>query len=553
MTAHDSDSPAPQRLPTKVDVLIVGLGPVGATLANLLAQQSVNTLIIDKADDILMAPRAIGLDNEAQRILQMAGLADDAFEKLAIRECRLLSPWFGEFARFATTGVIDGYAPLITFYQPDLERALRHRLATCDTVQMATGMELVSFTDGGESVTATLRLRDGSTTEVEARYLIGADGASSMVRRAIGQEFSGHSYGEDWLIIDTRNSTRSMQHIEFHCHRDGARPHIPAPGSRERWEFMLGPEQTAEQTPEQILSDVEVSRLLAPWGDSKSLEIERRAIYRFHARCCENFRKGNVFLVGDAAHITPPFAGQGLVSGLRDAANLAWKLAFVLQGRVGSTVLDSYDVERRPHAKAMIDLARFVGSVIMPNNRAKAFVIHALFRGLRLFGPIRRYFDELKVKPAPAFREGLFATGKERLRRGAWIPQVLLRTPNGDTILSDEALGDRVTLVGFGTDPRVHLDAATLAKWEAIGGGIVEIASRSQAVDRSADAYEDLTGELVPGTAPPGWAAIIRPDRTILHDGPVADSARLIAESCTLLGATKPSSTTDSVISKEAV
>lgn len=542
MPAQPSSSTRPDSggLPANVEVLIVGLGPVGTALACLLGRYSIETLVIDKADEIFMAPRAIGLDNEAQRILQMTGLTDDAFEKLALGECRLLSPWFGEFARFSTNGVIDGYAQLISFFQPDMERALRKQIATFPSVEVATGTELTGFEDSTNGVTATLCSGDGATTEVHARYLIGADGAGSTIRRAIGQEFRGHSYSEDWLIIDTKNSDAAMQHVEFHCHRDGARPHLPAPGNRERWEFMLGP----EQTPEQMQTDAEVARLLAPWGKLDSLEIERRAVYRFHARCCESFRKGNVFLVGDAGHITPPFAGQGLVSGLRDVANLAWKLAFVLRGKTAETILDSYDIERRPHAKAMIELARLVGRFIMPNNRAKAFAIQALVRGLRLIGPVRRYFDELKIKPTPTLKQGLFAKDKIRLRRGAWFPQVLLREPSGQMVLSDEVLGNGMMLVGFGVDPHEHIDPATLARWESVGGGVIQIAMRSQAVARRADACEDPTGELLPGFAPVGWAAVVRPDHTILHDGPVTESAHLIAESCALLGATNSQSAT---------
>lgn len=525
-------SAAPAGLPTSVDVLVVGLGPVGATIACLLGRLGIRTLVVDKATEILMHPRAIGLDNEAQRILQSAGLPEGSFATMAITEARLISPWFGEFARFPTSGVIDGYPRLITFYQPDLERALRKQAATHSCVTTVGGIELVGFVDDDKEVTATLASGDGSQTQVRARYLIGADGASSIVRQLIGQDFTGQSYPEEWLIVDAVQSPRNLQVIEFHCRPDGARPHVPAPGNRERWEFMLRPGQTAEQ----MLADEEIRKLLAAWGDPDSMQIERRAIYRFHARCCENFRKGRVFLAGDAAHITPPFAGQGLVSGLRDAGNLCWKLAWVLRGHADPRILDSYNTERRPHADAMITLAQRLGRLIMPVNPVKAFLVHGAIRALRLIGPLRRHLDEFKLKPTLTYPNGLFVRGHARLLRGAWFPQSLVRTSDGDLVLSDEVLGDRVTLVGFGVDPRDFVDEQVLNEWQADGGNVLQIAARGQTTARTEDAVEDLTGDFVPMAAPFGWAAVVRPDRTILHDGPVADSARMIAESRDLLG-----------------
>ena len=444
---------AERELPASTDVLVVGYGPVGATIACLLGRYGVRAVVVDKATDILMMPRAIGLDNEAQRILQMAGLGDDAFAKVALPECRMYSPYFGEFARFQTAGVIDGYAKLVTFYQPDLERALRAEAARHASVVCAPGVELLGFSETGNGLRAGLRRADGSRAELAARYLIGADGAGSMVRRLIGQEFRGRSYAEDWLIVDARNSSRPIDHIEFHCRPRGASPHIPAPGARERWEFMLGPGETAEQ----MERDDEIAKLLAPWGDPADMCIERKAVYRFHARCCDSFRRGRVFLAGDAAHITPPFVGQGLVSGLRDAANLSWKLAWVLRGSAAPAVLDSYDVERRPHAKAMIDLARMLGQLVRPRYPLKAIFMHGLMRALRLVPPLRRFIDGMKLKPLHRYREGLFLKDGERLCRGAWLPQGLVRSPNGAYCLSDEALGDQLALVGFGVDPRRHL------------------------------------------------------------------------------------------------
>src|SRR5208283_5714339 len=238
-------------------------------------------------------------------------------------------------------------------------------------------------------------------------------------------------------------------------------------------------------------------------------------------------------LAGDAAHITPPFVGQGLVAGLRDAANLSWKIAWVLQGRASPRILDSYDEERRPHAKAMIDLAKFMGRLIMPRSAAVALLTHGTLRLMRLTAAMRRYFDDLGIKPKNVFPRGLFVPGRSgsTLTRGGPLPQGWVRDPDGAVHLSDEALGPGVTLVGFGRDAREGLDATTARAFAARGGKVVQIAHRGQALHLcSEDCWEDLDGTFLPGAAPFGWVAVVRPDRTVLHDGPVTDVDQIVRE-----------------------
>ncbi|MCX7071320.1 MAG: bifunctional 3-(3-hydroxy-phenyl)propionate/3-hydroxycinnamic acid hydroxylase [Gammaproteobacteria bacterium] len=518
-------------IPSRVDVLIVGYGPVGAALGCLLGRYGVTTLIVDKADDILMAPRAIALDNEALRILQMAGLAHDAFDKVAIPNVRMHSPYVGEFARINTTGSIDGHPKLVTFYQPDLERALRRQIATHGCVTARGGIEMTHFVDTGDGVQASLIGHDGQRMTVETRYLIGADGAGSAVRKAIGQAFSGQTYSEDWLIVDARMPPGTFDHVEFLCNPDRPTPHMVAPGGRIRWEFMLKPGETREQ----MESDATIQRLLAPWATTGELSIERKAVYRFHARSCARYSKGRVFLIGDAAHITPPFVGQGLVSGLRDAANLGWKLAWVLRGQASAKILDSYDRERRPHAAKMIRLAKFMGRMVMPSNAAVAIAIHGFMRLLRLIPGLRAFFEELGVKPQNRYPDGLFVKGRGRLPRGGMLPQGLVRDPGGACRPSDDALGPNLTLLGFGLDPDRHLDSATRADWQARGGRIAQISMSGEALYRGDNAFDELANTLLPGAAPYGWCAVIRPDRQIIHDGPIGDAARLVRESIAVL------------------
>jgi len=513
------------------EVLVVGLGPVGATLACLLGQYGVRTLAIDRAPDVLLMPRAIALDNEALRILQLVGLEEQAFARRAIPRVRFHSPVFGEFARINTCGSVDGHPKLVTFYQPELERALRRRLCGLEYVQTATGVELASFHEDDARVHAELRDADGSTRSVSCRYLVGADGASSAIRAAIGQQFAGRSFAEDWLIVDAERPGSGLEEVEFLCDPRRPTPHMPAPGGRERWEFMLHPGESRER----MESEDTIRTLLAPWTPPQGMRIERKAVYRFHARSCERFSRGRVFLAGDAAHVTPPFIGQGLVAGLRDALNLAWKLAWVVRGRAAPDILASYDRERRPHAKRMIDLARLMGHLIMPRSALKAFFVHGLMRLLRLLAPLRRVFEEMHMKPENRFREGLFNAGAGAFG-GRWLPQGPVRDAHGALRWSDDVLGAHLVLLGCGAHPAKHLDETAIRRWSAAGGVLAECLPRGMPAAHEGS-FEDLGGVLVPGTAPLGWALLVRPDRTILHAGPIAEAGRLVDEALALLGA----------------
>ncbi|QWF17947.1 bifunctional 3-(3-hydroxy-phenyl)propionate/3-hydroxycinnamic acid hydroxylase [Lysobacter capsici] len=527
------------RVPHEIDVLVVGYGPVGAAVAALLGRHGVRTLVIDKAPDILLAPRAISLDNEALRVLQMAGLDDDAFDKVAIPFVRMHSPLLGQFACINTSGSIDGQPKLVTFYQPDLERALRDQVGMQACVTALTSTEMLDFVDGADGVTATLGLANGSHTTVRARYLVGADGASSQVRNAIGQGYSGRTYAEDWLIVDAQNVPGAFDHIEFLCDFRRPTPHMTAPGGRTRWEFMLQPGETREQ----MERDDTIARLLAPWSQGRQeLTIERKAVYRFHARCCERFSRGRVFLVGDAAHITPPFVGQGLVAGLRDAANLAWKLAWVVQDKAAPAILDSYDRERRPHAKKMIGLAKLMGQMVMPRGRTRATLVHGLMWLVNHTPGLRDFLQELGVKPENRFADGLFVKGRaaSRLRRGGQLPQGLVRAASGEVMLSDQILGDGLVLIGFGLPVEERLGAALAERWRQHGGRFVQFCQRGGMVHRSPDVFEDLDNRLVPDAAPHGWCAVVRPDRTVVHDGPIEQAERIASESLALIAGGSP-------------
>lgn len=518
---------------TDFDVLVVGYGPVGAAMATLLGRYGIKTLIVDKAPEIVTTPRAIALDNEALRVLQMTGMPEDAFPKVSIPFVRMLSPIVGEFARINTSASTDGHPRLVTFYQPELEAALRKQVERCSSVTVMVSAEVLDAVDVQSHVQVTLKRSDGSEQVVTARYLVGADGAGSIVRRLIGQEFNGKTYAEDWLIVDALRVPGDFDHVEFICDPKRPTPHMVAPGKRTRWEFMMHPHETREL----MERDETIYDLLKKWGTPADMQIERKAVYRFHARSCDAYSKGKMFLVGDAAHITPPFVGQGLVAGLRDVANLAWKISAVVRNQADPAILDSYDIERRPHATRMIALAKRMGQLVMPRNALSAFLIHGMLALLRVVPGLRTFLEENDIKPKNEFQKGLFLKSRGRLKRGAQLAQGYVRKSDGSILLSDDAIGTQIALVGFGLDPVKNLSPEAQSRWKAAGGRIIHFCQNGQPLLRGDHSFEDLHNTLIPGRDRYGWCAIVRPDRIVLNDGPVSEADRLISEAIALISA----------------
>lgn len=521
--------------PLTADVIVVGLGPVGAAAANLLGRYGLNVLAVDKATEIFAAPRAISLDNEALRILQMCALEEGAFETTAISHVRMHSPLFGLCGGANTAGQIDGHPKLVTFCQPELEQALREQLAQYPSVRCLLGVTLLGMVDQGEQVQLDLQQADGTRQQVRARYVVGADGANSTVRTLLGKSFKGQTFSEDWLVVDAKNVPNPIDHVEFICDYRRPTPHMVAPGGRQRWEFKLRPNETREE----FESPAKVKELLAPWARAEDIDIERVAVYRFHARLVDAFSQGRVFLAGDAAHITPPFIGQGLVAGLRDVANLSWKLAWVVQGQAHAHILESYNTERRPHAKRMITMAKWMGRLVMPSNRWTAFLTHGVMVLLHMIPPLRRHFEELEMKPKNVFDSGLFVSASRQFGfvRGGMFPQGMIRRGLHDAaVLSDTAMGEQLAMIGLGVDPQAHLSAAQAQQWRAVGGRFVQIDPRGQPANASGtERWEDLTGVIVPAAGPVGWLVVVRPDRTVMHDGPVAQAPTVMAQALSLL------------------
>ena len=564
-------------LPEAVEVLIVGAGPVGAALANLCGRLGIETLLVDRLAEIQTDPRAIALDNEALRVLQNVGLSEESFDKVRIDQVTLRSPRFGLFARMNTARELDTHPMLITFFQPQLERALHAALGQYDNVRCIRPVECLAVSQSDEGCVATLRDASGAEQPVRARFVVAAEGARSPIRHTLGLAFGGSTYEEDWLIVDALNVAQPIDHVDFYCDPRRPSPQMPAPGGRPRWEFMLRKDESAEA----VLAADNIRTLLAERGVDDDPAIERKAVYRFHARVAERFRVGRILLAGDAAHVTPPFAGQGLVAGLRDAFNLAWKLKWALDGRSVETVLESYNTERKPHAWEMIRLAQWMGGMIMPTSQLAALFSQGSARLMMLIPPLRKKIVNLENKPQNRFAKGLFAARPARWRslfgatgssyeRGNHLMQGWLvagaesseraasaiemtgkssaessgysavatdmdnANVSGVVVRSDDVLGLRLQLLGINVDPMALLSPAQLRTWLSLAGHTAAIA-KPDCADALPEAYIDRDDSFPLGPNGEPWLVVVRPDKVVVTDGPVASLTQVLEQARLLL------------------
>ncbi len=359
------------------DILVVGLGPVGAMLTSLLVNDGWRVLAIDRDAHPFPLPRAAGIDHEVMRAFQRLGVVHEVLPHTCVTRYYAFVDASGEtllqFDRKEPS--ISGWQGNYTFYQPAVEQTVRNLLSnhSCATLKLST--RLVGFEQDEHGITAQLGVQTDSqakvkTTQVRARYLIACDGASSTVRKQCNIALQDFGFDEPWLVVDTfteNGSALPERNLQM-C--DPARPTTflrLGPG-RYRWEFMIKPGEDIDA----VLSDTNVDAWIAPWIDPKLLKIERKAVYRFHGLLARKWRQGRVLLAGDAAHQMPPFAGQGLCSGVRDALNLSWKLTEVLSARADETLLDSYEVERSPHVRAIIEEAIRMGRIVCTLDTTQA-------------------------------------------------------------------------------------------------------------------------------------------------------------------------------------
>jgi 3-(3-hydroxy-phenyl)propionate hydroxylase len=490
-----------------VDVAIVGYGPVGAAMANLLGMSGLKVAVLEREPSIYHMPRAISLDGEGMRLFQTMGLAETLLPKLGIsRNIRHVNAEGKLLVLIARGGIgPDGWNHAYRFYQPELEGVLRAGVRRYGNVDVRLRSDVFALDEQDDHVQIRYEnLSNGKLMSMTSRYVVGCDGARSTVRRFMGAALQDLRSHERWIVLDMildsppagvpEAADETGQIVDAIQYCDPARPttFIPMPGNRHRWEFMLMP----GDDPVKIVQPDSIYKLLQPWKIAPATsQIERAVVYTFHSSLATKWRHGRLILAGDSAHQTPPFLGQGMGSGLRDVINLAWKLRDVVQGRSPDSLLDSYQTERMEHVRAYIEVAVELGGVIQTTDPDKA----------------RERDAELLANPtmirplAPRLGPGLHGSASAPAGTRAEQPTL------GDGQRLDDCAGYRFAVLAT-PDLANELPHNTLNMLDTIDAVVVS-------ADGDADDYLARTGVR---------AMVIRPDRHILGVARTADELDLI-------------------------
>jgi len=535
--------------PVNPEIIISGLGPTGLVLAHMLGMRGHHVVVLEREPVFYGNARAVYTDDECMRIFQHIGLADElARDMLQETPVQFVRPDGSVMGQYFPLDRPFGWPVVNFFYQPYLETTLTNALSRYPNIDVRRGRELTGFEQDADGVTVThqatqsFRYADGSDVRTErsgdadlqtlrAQYLIGADGGRSPVREGLGIKMTGKNFPEPWLVVDLKQKegADALRHIPYFSFVvDPAMPVVSCvqPDGYHRFEFMMMDGQTKEwmEQPDTV------RMLLSKWVDPDQFEIKRKLVYTFNALVANEWRKGRVLLAGDAAHMTPQFMGQGASSGVRDAYNLGWKLSAVLKGTAGDALLDSYERERRDHAKAMIDISVLLKDVVSMTHPIGTRVRDLVLAGSQAIPAGRRYFEQGGFKPTPVYKKGQYVGLARRSRKGpegALAPQPQVRQINGRRVLLDELLGSNYALIGLGTDPRANLSADAQKTLDRLGTRYLTLfpyARRPQglkgvarATAPSLNEVEDLDGRMVEWFRQAGFEkdaiALIRPDK----------------------------------------
>lgn len=507
----------------RLPVIVVGGGPVGLSAAILLGMAGVAVAVLEQRADVDPLPRAAHLDDVSARVLQAMGV-----DETALSGARPLARYEFVDAQGSLLVAFDrdpagpnGHPQSLTIHQPSLERALRDRATKIDAVDLRLGVTVEAVHPTATDVRVRVRDRAGATLTVAGSYLLGCDGAGSLVRRQLGIGLRSHRFDQRWVVIDAVAPGVSERHPHAQQVCDPRRPtsYVPMPASRVRWELRLW----ADEDPGDPLDASFVAAAVEPWVDRSQVTVERATVYEFHAVQARRWRQGPVLLCGDAAHQMPPFLGQGLAAGLADAHNLAWKLTLVWRRQAAPMLLDTYQSERRPQVRQLTRLAILLGWLITGRRPAARALREGTAGLLRAVPWLRQALERRADPPLPR------GPGPPRRRGvGRRLPQPWLLAGEGHRVRGDELLGPGFAVVGLGVSPAAlvgqpaarflrALGARTM-RVDAPGTGPFPDAARPDAGPRPRDHVRavDHTGELTRWfAAQRARVAVVRPDRYV--------------------------------------
>lgn len=516
-------------------VVICGAGPAGLTLAHLLGSQAVDVILLEKLASTVTEPRAIAIDGESLRTLQQIGLYEGFKDELlpGITAQYVNSEGVLLFEAGSPALRPYGYYTVNSFDQPKLDSHLARNLENRATVQAFFGTTLEHFEQDAREVRVYCTDAQGQKLEISAQYLVGCDGGRSTIRSALGIAMHGESNPQPWLVIDTIDHHLDKQmDCRFFC--DPKRPGmtIRKQHSERRWEWMLMPGEERET----LLDDKNIRAIIAPYTDAASVEIYRKRVYDFHAIIAESWRDGRVFLAGDAAHMTPPFAGQGLNSGFRDVTNLFWKLAAVIKGQADPVILETYELERRQHAWELIETALNLGAQIQPIDPQQAAERDALFESLNKDPAAMQALQDDMASSllARSVDQGLALEANGDSISGKLLIQPEVTNAAGETVLLDECLGSGFSIIGYNCNPAELLEPDTLSLWRGMDATCVAMSTQPRR--GSGDWVIDKNGELGDWIGADGASVLlVRPDKFCMAAATASDADKKLTAAHKLL------------------
>lgn len=528
------------------DVVVIGAGPTGLALAHLLALRGVSVTLLESLDDIIDWPRAVGIDDESFRTLQTMGVMDKVEPFTTPNHIMRVVNGRGKVMIEIKPKTREfGWSRRNAFSQPDVDKMVWSELNKYRNVKTHFGTWVEGVDDKGDHVEVTATMKDGSTKVFKAQYVVGADGGKSPTRKYIGTTFEGTSPSTRWVVIDVEDDPVGTPNVFLGG--DPRRPYVnlALPYGVRRFEFMIFDHESDELAQ----SEGFLRKLLTTFvPDPKEMNLVRTRMFTHHSRVAGTFRRGRVFIAGDAAHLMPVWQGQGYNSGMRDATNLAWKLAAVIKGESSDALLETYTQERKDHAQAMVDISTAFGKIVKPTNMFVVAFRDASFAVLNLFPKVKAYFSEMKYKPMPRYTAGAvvdvdtmkpgFASPELKSKTVSSMSANIKKSPVGTQfiqprvdcgakkdVLLDDLIGPGWAVISWAVNPETLFNKAELAQLDKLGAKLVSVRAVTQSAHmppkhKNAIVVSDTSGALKQWFDDrPTSVIFLRPDRFIAAAG----------------------------------